>query len=47
MADSIDPFSGRSKDMILPVNGAGSGVPTDVIFMYSICFKHFLIDLGC
>ena len=35
------------KDMILPVNGVGSGVPTDVIFIYSICFKHFLIDLGC
>ena len=35
------------KDLKLPVNGAGSGVPTDVIFIYSICFKHFLIDLGC
>ena len=35
------------KDLVLPVNGTGSGVPTDVIFIYSICFKHFLIDLGC
>ena len=29
------------------VNGVGNGVLTDVTFIYSICFKHFLIDLGC
>jgi len=40
----IDPFS---KDLKLPWNEAGSGVPTYVIFIYSICFRHFLIDLGC
>ena len=39
----IDPFS---KDLKLPWNEVGSGVPTSVIFIYSICFKHFLIDLG-